>query len=136
MCYRMFEAAIKYRSNLSMKGEDEMAGLRGQTGASTNLERPRTKKQKQDREKYIIQNGIKRVKTIIYFCSICNSKTENPNKTNEGKPYCTSCVVNRSEVVILKAVKTKKIIAPLPIAKTNKNNKMISRKNKNKKKKY
>lgn len=79
-----------------------MAGLRGQTGSSTNIMKPLTKKQKKDaklRKEDINREFGKRKKVKAYYCPNCNNRSESANEKHDGTKFCTSCFVNYSKII-------------------------------------
>lgn len=81
-----------------------MGGLKGQTGASTRLSGPKTKKEKADFKKY--KEGFKRTYYTTYKCPNCAIKNQEPNKNHEGIPYCASCMLKYGKFIEMKSLKT------------------------------
>lgn len=38
---------------------------------------------------------------VMYSCPKCNNNNAKPLKNREGKPYCSNCLVNSNDMVIM-----------------------------------
>jgi ribosomal protein L37AE/L43A len=79
---------------------------KGSTGSSMNFDNPTTKQQRTDRELYkqSIKNNLEHYKA--YRCPKCNSKLENPPKTEAGLYFCSSCMISHNQLIIVKEIQS------------------------------
>lgn len=83
-----------------------MPGYKGQTGSSTNIEKPRTAKQKMDQS---IHKKRLRKNTefyTTYYCSNCKNKFEFPFKLESGVNCCPDCMMKQGKFIEVQETKS------------------------------